>query len=729
MPVAQAMAVNRSHTMQIPGPRETSPQMLSSEMLSPRVHRRSQGDRRRRRRELRRDHHTVLSSHMFAAHPELMRVFNKANQAIGEQPQTLAASVVAYAVNLIDPDARLRSVMRRIAPSTCRWVSSPYEYPIVGHHLMGHRRRPRRRRHPEIAAAWDEVYWLFGCQLLAEEARLYALGGTDPEQPWRKYRVVERIDESPEIFSLVLAPVEGKTPDHQTGRYVAIAVDLPGGERQPRSTRSPPGRRGLASGDHQARPWRRGATRTARSRTGWATTPNPARYWMSRSRAATWCSTSPTARWCSSRRAWDHPIAASSRTCHVVSPTAKCGSSTPTPHIATMRSTPICVARCSPYGRREARLVQGTPESAPTLHPAAPGAWTYRTFQIPRTRRYSCAVRCRSCRRPERPCSTRASPPSVSTTKSSAPTCGPRTPTTWRAPVAEVVSTLVREPTETQMRLAYTGRVTRYLGQNAGGSSAGPGSGISEWGPDGGVPTRLERTLLGWGRVATVLVLVLGAMAWVGWARGIPGVDPRPPAPVPMTPWTALWLAALASAILVHSGPPIACSGVGRAGLGGGSRSPAAAVLTEYLTGRTFGLDQVWFGDAVRTMQATLLVAPAHPRRPRCSCCRSRWRSHGRVDGVSRRLGGFGRSGLPFVTIVAYLFGAVARLEFAPSTGMAMTTAFGLLLLGGLPAGATRVAARPIRLAVIDPAGHDPGRISVARRAVAARLPCRRPER
>ena len=36
----------------------------------------------------------------------------------------------------------------------------------------------------------------------------------------------------------------------------------------------------------------------------------------------------------------------------------------------------------------------------------------------------------------------------------------------------------------------------------------------------------------------------------------------------------------------------------------------------------------------------------------------------------------------PFVTIVAYLFGAVARLEFAPSTGMAMTTAFGLLLLG-----------------------------------------------
>ena len=31
-------------------------------------------------------------------------------------------------------------------------------------------------------------------------------------------RVIERIDESPEMFWLVLAPVEGKTPEHQTGR-------------------------------------------------------------------------------------------------------------------------------------------------------------------------------------------------------------------------------------------------------------------------------------------------------------------------------------------------------------------------------------------------------------------------------------------------------------------------------------------------------------------------------
>ncbi|MGB0964269.1 MAG: globin domain-containing protein [Mycobacterium sp.] len=184
--------------------------------------------------------------HMFAAHPELMRVFNKANQAIGEQPRALAASVVAYAVHLIDPDAPdFGPIMRRIAHKHVSLGIKSYEYPIVGHHLMwaigdvlGDAVTP------EIAAAWDEVYWLFGCQLIAEEGRLYALGETDPEHPWHKYRIVERIDENPEVFSLLLAPVDGEAPEHSTGQYVAIAVDLPNGERQPRQYTISSGPRG-----------------------------------------------------------------------------------------------------------------------------------------------------------------------------------------------------------------------------------------------------------------------------------------------------------------------------------------------------------------------------------------------------------------------------------------------------------------------------------------------------
>ena len=80
---------------------------------------------------------------MFEAHPELLRVFNQGNQATGEQSRALAASVVAYAVQLIDPSApSFEHVMRRIAYKHISLGIRPEQYTIVGRHLL---RRGRRR--------------------------------------------------------------------------------------------------------------------------------------------------------------------------------------------------------------------------------------------------------------------------------------------------------------------------------------------------------------------------------------------------------------------------------------------------------------------------------------------------------------------------------------------------------------------------------------------------------
>ncbi|MBS1674893.1 MAG: hemin transporter [Actinobacteria bacterium] len=191
---------------------------------------------------------TVFYPAMFAAHPELLNVFNRANQAVGEQPKALAASVVAFAVQLIDPDAPdFTPIMRRIAHKHVSLGIKAREYTIVGTHLLDAVGTVLGDAvTSEVRAAWDEVYWLFATALIAEEARLYALGGTDPEQPWRSYRVVERVEELEDIFSLVLAPVSGETPSHRTGQYVAIAVDLPDGTRQPRQYTISSGPRGDA---------------------------------------------------------------------------------------------------------------------------------------------------------------------------------------------------------------------------------------------------------------------------------------------------------------------------------------------------------------------------------------------------------------------------------------------------------------------------------------------------
>ena len=188
----------------------------------------------------------VFYPDMFEAHPELLNVFNVANQAVGEQPKALAASVVAFAVQLLDPDAPdFTPVLQRIAHKHVSLGIKAPEYTIVGRYLMGAIGKVLGDAvTPEVARAWDEVYWLFATALIAEEAKLYAQAGTDPEQPWRPYRVVERFEESDEVFSLLLAPVSGQVPSHRTGQYVAIAVDVPGGTRQPRQYTISSGPRG-----------------------------------------------------------------------------------------------------------------------------------------------------------------------------------------------------------------------------------------------------------------------------------------------------------------------------------------------------------------------------------------------------------------------------------------------------------------------------------------------------
>lgn len=188
----------------------------------------------------------VFYPDMFEAHPELLNVFNHANQAIGEQQKALAASVVAFAVQLISPDAPdFTPIMQRIAHKHVSLGIKAEQYTIVGKYLMGAIGKVLGDAvTPEVAAAWEEVYWLFGTQLIAEEAKLYAQGGTDPVSPWREYRVVERFEESDEVFSLLLSPVEGNVPSHRTGQYVAIEVDLPNGMRQPRQYTISSGPRG-----------------------------------------------------------------------------------------------------------------------------------------------------------------------------------------------------------------------------------------------------------------------------------------------------------------------------------------------------------------------------------------------------------------------------------------------------------------------------------------------------
>jgi nitric oxide dioxygenase len=112
----------------------------------------------------------------------------------------------------------------------------PEQYTIVGRHLMAAVGEVLGEAvTPDVAAAWEEVYWLFAAQLIAAEARIYAETGVDPAQVMRPFRLVRTIEETADVASFVLEPADGEpVPETAPGQYVSVFVDLADGRRQGR---------------------------------------------------------------------------------------------------------------------------------------------------------------------------------------------------------------------------------------------------------------------------------------------------------------------------------------------------------------------------------------------------------------------------------------------------------------------------------------------------------------
>ena len=104
-------------------------------------------------------------SKMFAAHPELLRdTFNRGNQAVGDQPKALAGSIARYATLLVADDApQPIELLSRIAHKHASLGITEAQYAIVHEHLFAAIVEVLGEAvTPEVAAAWDEVYWLDG---------------------------------------------------------------------------------------------------------------------------------------------------------------------------------------------------------------------------------------------------------------------------------------------------------------------------------------------------------------------------------------------------------------------------------------------------------------------------------------------------------------------------------------------------------------------------------------
>ncbi|MEU0896674.1 globin domain-containing protein [Streptomyces massasporeus] len=188
---------------------------------------------------------------LFEEHPVLIRrLFNRGNQATGEQQAALANGLVGFAGLVVHrPYIEVGRVLERIAHKHASVGVQPEQYQLVHDHLLGAFARILGRAATDrVTAAWSELYWLFADGLVRREAELYGRFDLEPGKNWRQWVVAQRVQETRDVISLVLEPAdEWPTDPFVAGQYVSVAVPVDEGSFQIRqySISSAPGTRHL----------------------------------------------------------------------------------------------------------------------------------------------------------------------------------------------------------------------------------------------------------------------------------------------------------------------------------------------------------------------------------------------------------------------------------------------------------------------------------------------------
>lgn len=167
---------------------------------------------------------------MFTQHPELLNIFNHANQKQGRQQTALANTVYAAALHIDKLEALLPAV-KQIAHKHRSLGIRPEHYPIVGENLLAAIKEVLGdAATDEIIGAWGEAYGVITDVFMSVEADMYKqakeqAGGWDD---FRAFRVVRKVKESEVITSFYLAPEDGNAiASFEPGQYISVKMELP----------------------------------------------------------------------------------------------------------------------------------------------------------------------------------------------------------------------------------------------------------------------------------------------------------------------------------------------------------------------------------------------------------------------------------------------------------------------------------------------------------------------
>ncbi|CAM3092917.1 NO-inducible flavohemoprotein [Paenibacillus lupini] len=168
---------------------------------------------------------------LFTNHPELMNVFNHANQRQGKQQAALANAVYA-AAQYIDKLETILPAVKQIAHKHRSLGITADQYPIVGQNLLQAIKEVLGdAATDEILDAWAEAYGVIASVFISVEAEMYQ----EAEQQqggwagYRAFRVERKVQESSVITSFYFVPQDGGSiASFKPGQYVSVKMDIPG---------------------------------------------------------------------------------------------------------------------------------------------------------------------------------------------------------------------------------------------------------------------------------------------------------------------------------------------------------------------------------------------------------------------------------------------------------------------------------------------------------------------
>ncbi|MBT2687947.1 NO-inducible flavohemoprotein [Bacillus sp. ISL-47] len=170
---------------------------------------------------------------MFTNHPELLNIFNHANQKQGRQQKALANSVYA-AAKYIDKLEVILPVVTQIAHKHRSLGIKPEHYPIVGEHLiLAIKEVLKEAATDEIIEAWTKAYGVIADAFIGLEKNLYDEASQKPGgwEDFRTFTVTKKVKESDVITSFYFSPVNGgEIADYLPGQYISVKLNIQGEE-------------------------------------------------------------------------------------------------------------------------------------------------------------------------------------------------------------------------------------------------------------------------------------------------------------------------------------------------------------------------------------------------------------------------------------------------------------------------------------------------------------------